>query len=51
MAGPWERAVCDLAAAAELPAIRLSQAPPVAGVDTSAVSRDRVAVARDRYGT
>jgi len=40
MAGPWERAMFDLAAAAASPAIRHSQAPPAAGVDTSAVTRD-----------
>ena len=44
MAGPWECAMCDLAATAASPAIRLSQAPPVAGA--GAVTRDRVAAAR-----
>ena len=47
MAGPWERAKCDLA----ITTTSSAQAPPAAGVDNGTVSRDRVAVARVGYGT
>ena len=51
MAGLWERAMCDLAAAAASPAICLFQALRAANVDTGAFSTDDVVAARVGYGT
>jgi len=44
MAEPWERT--EFAAATALPAVRLSQAPLTAGVDTGAITREHATAAR-----